>query len=101
MIKEIIPEVTAVIEKSFKTIADEDYTSYILYIGRADIIPGLKKVHGTDCVIDYQLDRYYDETREAFYVHYLTRNYSKSGFCYDGESGIDDLSIEMMIYCHL
>lgn len=35
MIKEIIPEVTAVIEKSFKTIADEDYTSYILYIGRA------------------------------------------------------------------
>lgn len=101
MIKEIIPEVTAVIEKSFKTIADEDYTSYILYIGRADIIPGLKKVRGTDCVIDYQLDRYYDETREAFYVHYLTRNYSKSGFCYDGESGIDDLSIEMMIYCHL
>lgn len=101
MIKEIRQEVSDIIEKLFTTIANEDYTSYILYIGRADIIHGLKAHVGTDCVIDYQLDRYYDETRETFYVHYLNRNYSKEGFNYDGESGIDDLSIEMMIYCHL
>ena len=101
MIKEIRKEVTDIIEKLFTTIASEDYTSYILYIGRADIIPGLKAHVETDCVIDYQLDRYYDETREAFYVHYLNRNYSKEGIKYDGERGIDDLSIEMMIYCHL
>lgn len=101
MIKEIRQEVIDIIEESFKKIANEDYNSYILYIGRADIIPGLKTHVGTNCVIDYQLDRYYDETRETFYDHYLNRNYSKSGFCYDGESGIDDLSIEMMIYCHL
>ena len=82
------------------TIAKGDYISYILYIGRADVIPELKAHFGTSCVIDYQLDRYYDETREAFYLHYLNRNYSKEGFKYDGESGIDDLSIEMMIYCH-
>ena len=100
MIKEIHDEVIKVIEKSFITIAHKDYVSYILYIGRADVIPGLKGLVGTDCVIDYQLDRYYDKTREAFYLHYLKRNYSKDGFRYEGESGIDDLSIEMMIYSH-
>ena len=97
MIKEIRQEVSDIIEKLFTTIANEDYTSYILYIGRADIIHGLKAHVGTDCVIDYQLDRYYDETRETFYVHYLNRNYSKEGFNYDGESGIDDLSISVCI----
>ena len=101
MIKEIIEEILQVIEDSFVTIAKGDYISYILYIGRVDVIPELKAHFGTSCVIDYQFDRYYDETREAFYLHYLNRNYSKEGFKYDGESGIDDLSIEMMIYCHL
>ena len=101
MIKEIYAEVIDVIEESFETIAKEDYISFILYIGRADVIPGLKTQVGTDCVVDYQLDRYYDETREAFYLHYLRRNYTREGFRYEGESGIDDLSIEMMIYCHL
>lgn len=101
MIKYIYDNVIRVIEDSFATIAKEDYISYILYIGRADVIPGLKVHFGTDYVIDYRLDRYYDETREAFYIHYLNRNYSKDGFNYKGTSGIDDLSIEMMIYCHL
>lgn len=101
MIEEIYNEVIKTIKYSFETIASKDYNSYILYIGRADVIPGLKAHVGTDCVIDYQLDRYYDETREAFYLHYLRRNYAREGFCYQGEAGIDDLSIEMMIYCHL
>lgn len=101
MIKEIKEEILQAIEDSFVTIAKDDYISYILYIGRADVIPELKAHFGTSCVIDYQLDHYYDETRELFYLHYLNRNYSKEGFKYDGEAGIDDLSIEMMIYCHL
>lgn len=101
MIKEILDEIIYAIEEAFEKINKEDYISYILYIGRADIIPGLKEYDGTDCVIDYQLDRYYDETREAFYIHYMQRNYSKEGFHYHGESGIDDLSVEMMIYSHL
>ena len=101
MIKEIIEEILQAIEDSFVTIAKDDYISYILYIGRADVISELKAHFGTSCVIDYQLDRYYDATRELFYLHYLNRNYSKEGFKYDGEAGIDDLSIEMMIYCHL
>lgn len=101
MIKEIYNEVIESVVDSFDIIAREDYVSFILFIGRADVIPGLKRMVGTDCVIDYQLDRYYDETRESFYLHYLNRNYTKEGFHYEGESGIDNLSIEMMIYCHL
>ena len=84
IIKEIIEEILQAIEDSFVTIAKDDYISYILYIGRADVIPELKAHFGTSCVIDYQLDRYYDETRELFYLHYLNRNYSKEGFKYDG-----------------
>ena len=76
IIKEIIEEILQAIEDSFVTIAKYDYISYILYIGRADVIPELKAHFGTSCVIDYQPDRYYDETRELFYLHYLNRNYS-------------------------
>lgn len=101
MIREIYDEVITTIERAFDKIAKEDYISYILFIGRGDMIPGLKSHVGTDCVVDYQLDRYYDETRESFYIHYLSRNYAREGFKYEGETGIDDLSIEMMIYCHL
>lgn len=101
MLKEIICNIESVLNDSIKRIAHEDYISFILFIGRADIVSGLKERQGTDCVIDYQLDRYYDETRDAFYLHYLNRNYTREGFHYDGESGIDDLSIEMMIYCHM
>ena len=90
MIKEIYNEVKGAVADSFDTIAREDYISFILYIGRADVMQGLKNIVGTDCVIDYQLDRYYDETRESFYLHYLNHNYTKEGFHYEGESGIDD-----------
>lgn len=101
MLREIFIEVLSAIDDALIRIAQEDYNSYILFIGRADVIPGLNAHVGTDCCIDYQLDRYYDETREGFYLRYLNRNYHLEGFSYEGDSGIDDLSIEMMIYCHL
>ena len=101
MIKELMAEIDNAIFEALVYISKKDYISYILLIGRADIIPGLRSHVGTDCVIDYQMDRYYDETRESFYLHYLNRNYKRDGFRYEGESGIDDLSIEMMIYSHL
>lgn len=101
MVKEIINQVSSSIDEVFEQMAKEDFTSFILLVGRADIVPGLSSYAKTDCVIDYQLDRYYDETREGFYLRYLNRNYSKEGFKYDGESGVDDLSIELMIYMHL
>ncbi|MBQ6198505.1 MAG: hypothetical protein IJK44_04645 [Bacteroidales bacterium] len=94
-------EILDAIDEAFQVMAKKDYISFILFIGRADIINGLKPYQGTDCVIDYQLDTIYDETRAEFYVRYLRRNYSRDGFTYDGDSGIDDMHIELMIYSHL
>ncbi len=101
MSEEILGEVSAAINEAVCAMAEKDYNAFILFIGRADVDPRVKQLTGTECVIDYQLDRYYDETREAFYLRYLNRNYQKEGFSYSGDSGIDDLSIEMMIYTHL
>lgn len=101
MLKEIVDEVELAIDDAYLKMANEDYLSYILLIGRADIMPVLKGHFPTECVIDYQLDRYYDDTREGFYIRYLNRNYHREGFHYEGDEGIDDLSIEMMIYDHL
>lgn len=101
MLQEILNEVVVAIDEAINAMAKVDYNSFILFIGRADVESRLKTPLGYECVIDYQLDRYYDETREAFYLRYLNRNYRKDGFAYTGDSGIDDLSIEMMIYTHL
>ena len=94
-------EIVYVLDEAFKMMGKKFNKDFILFIGRADVIHGLKQHTGTDCVIDYQRDTYYDETRTQFYLHYLNRNYKRDGFAYEGESGIDDLNIELMIYCHL
>lgn len=101
MLFELRNDVAVAIDEAFKLMASKYYTDYILFIGRGDMVPGLKCQVGTDCVIDYCLDTYYDKTRTDFYLHYLNRNYRKYGFKYEGEQGIDDLNIELMIYCHL
>lgn len=100
-IAEIIHEVEDAIEEVFEYIRMNDYNSFVLLIGRGEVFSGLKNTVGTDCVMDYQMDRYHDETRERFYLNYLNRNYRRDGFEYSGNNGIDDLSIEMMIYTHL
>ncbi len=90
-----------VIDEAFDMMRKIDYTSYILFLGKAAVIPGLKALCGTDCVVDYMLDSYHDKTRIDFYLRYLRRNYSKEGFRYEGERGLDDIHIELMIYAHL
>lgn len=101
MLKEIIKEVEIAIDTAYIKMSKQDYLSFVLFIGRADVIPELQQSNQTACVIDYQLDRYYDKTREGFYIRYLRRNYGRDGFRYEGDDGIDDLNIEMMIYDHL
>ena len=101
MLFDLREEIAGAIDDAYKLMASKYYVEYILFIGRGDTIPGLKDQVGTDCVIDYSMDTYYDKTRTDFYLHYLNRNYRKDGFCYEGEQGIDDLNIELMIYCHL
>jgi len=100
-ILEIQQEIQSAIDEVYEFIAKKDYNSFILFIARADTDPRLKDILPSICVVDNHLDLYHDETREEFYLRYLNRNYTKDGFNYQGENGIDDLSIEMMIYCHL
>lgn len=51
MIKEIIKDNLQAIEDSIVTKAKDNCTSYILYIGRADVIHELKAHFGTSCVL--------------------------------------------------
>lgn len=101
MLSRIIKEVEDVVFESLTSIAKNNQAGYVLLLGRADVIKGLKQHVGTDCVIDYELDRYFDKTREQFYIRYFNKNYRKEGFVYQGDEGIFDLSIEMMIYSHM
>lgn len=101
MLKELIESVDKSIDEVVQYIEKKSPISYTLLLGQADIIEGLEKHVGTNCVIDYQLDTYNDETRNAFYLKYMNKNYRHDGFLYQGEDGIYDLNIEMMIYTHL
>lgn len=79
----------------------KSYNDYIVLMARGDVIPELVNIGKEPYVVDYQMDHYYDETRERFYVEYLQKRYRKEGFDYTGEDGFFDLNIELMIYSHI
>ena len=101
LVSKVQAEVCEAIEEAFDAISRADYIAFILFIGRAEIQRGLKAIVGTDCVMEYMLDIYYDETRSDYYLDYLRRNYSRDGFSYDGSNGVNDLTAELTIYSHL
>lgn len=94
-------EVCEAIEEAFDAICKADYIAFILFIGRAEIQRGHKVHTGTDCVLEYMLDIYYDETRADYYLDYLRRNYSRDGYNYEGPTGANDVTTELTIYSHL
>lgn len=94
-------EIDWAVADAYDRMAEMDYLSFILLIAKAEQIPVLKRVRCSDYTLNYPVDGFCDETRKDFYLRYLNRNYSKDGFFYEGTNGIDDLSIEMMIYTHL
>ena len=101
MIREIQDEICEAIEELYFAAAKADYIAYILLIARAEIQPGLKKLCGTDCVTNYQMDIYLDETRTKFYLDYLKKNYSREGYSYQSEDTVNDITAEMTIYSHI
>lgn len=94
-------EVAEAIDEAFELMASKYNKDFILLIGGGGIVPGLKLHFGTDCVVDYFIDTFYDETRTKFYLRYMNRYYRREGFKYEGDEGFDGLNIELMIYCHL
>lgn len=101
MILEIEDKVESAIDEMIERAWETNVTSFLLLVARADTTEGLKGIVGTDCVTDYMGDLYRGETAERFYIRYMNTNYKKEGFIYQGEEGLDALSIEMMIYSHL
>lgn len=101
MIRDIQDEICEAIEELYFEASQVDYIAYILLIGRFEIQPGLKVHCGTDCVSNYQMDIYRDETRSQFYLDYLRQNYSKDGFHYQDGNAVNDITKELTIYSHL
>ena len=101
MIKEIQEEICLAIEQVYETISKMDYNAFILLIGRAEIQQGLKAIVGTDCVMEYMMDVYFDETRSQYYLNYLNKNYSKEGYDYPKEDAVNDITTELTIYSHM
>lgn len=101
LVSKVLDEVCDAIEEAFDSICKADYNAFILFIGRAEIQRGLKAIVGTDCVMEYMLDVYYDETRADYYLDYLRKNYSRDGYNYDGSTGANDVTTVLTIYSHL
>lgn len=101
LIVDIKQKVEAMVVKIFYDLCCGDYSSFLLFLSRADVMPILEGNGLSKYVVDYCLDLYNDETREQFYIKYLNKRYNKEGFDYSDEDGIYDLNVEMMIYCHL
>ena len=98
MIRDIQEEICEAIEELYFEAAQIDYIAFILLIGRFEMQPSLKVHCGTDCVSNYQMDIYHDETRSQFYLDYLRKNYSKEGFCYQDGNAVNDITKELIIY---
>lgn len=101
MFPEILREVDNATDELIEKAYNTNKTSFLLLIARADVIKGLKEILGTACITDYMGDLYRGETAEGFYIRYMNKNYKGGCLAYEGEKGLDALSIEMMIYTHL
>ena len=108
MIREIINEVREAIQEAFTCAFHTNSGSFVLFLARGDYdhrfeedqFAHLDPKPSPYC-LDYMLDSYKDETRDKFYIRYLNRRYKNDDFKYQGEDGIDDLCVEMMIYSHV
>ena len=107
MIREIKNEVRAAIQEAFTCALYKNPGSFVLFLARGDYnhlfdgdrFANLDPKPSPYC-LDFMPDTYRDETRNKFYVRYHNRRYKNDNFKYDGDEGIDDLCIEMMIYSH-
>lgn len=104
MIQTIRREVRLAITEAFDCALHTNPGSFVLFLARGNFNPQFdtERFAGiTPYCLDYMLDAYMDETRDMFYIHYLNRRYRHDDFKYQGEDGLDDLCVEMMIYSHV
>ena len=96
------------IQEAFTYSLHTNSGSFVLFLARGDYdhrFEGDQFAHlepkPSPYCLDYMLDSYRDETRDNFYIRYLNRRYKNDDFKYQGDDGIDDLCVEMMIYSHV
>lgn len=96
MIQDIKYSIESAVHELIQRAWDTNNLSALLLIARGNM-----DITETTYVVDDIWDIFRWKTQERFYIHYLNKNYCKDGFLYQGEDGLDDLSIEMMIYSHI
>lgn len=108
MIPEIQKTVNEALSKTFQAALKKNRDSFVLFLVRGEWLPEYDSDQfeelnpkPTPYGIDYRMDKYRDKSREQFYVNYLNRRYRHDDFHYEGEDGIDDLTVELMIYSHV
>lgn len=80
---------------------DASPDGFIAYVAGGDYYESFENTKLLPYVLQNMSDFRKDLSRQKFYVHYLNKNYKTDGFDYEGEKGIDFLTIELMIYAHL
>lgn len=101
MIAETQIAVTRAIGQAYDYCIAHHHDDFVLFLAHPEYETNWFDTGKAVVLMDSAIDALKDESREKFYVRYLRRNYNKEGFCYEGEDGIDDLHIEMMIYTHI
>lgn len=96
MIQDIKYSVESAVHELILRAWNTNNLSSLLLIARGNM-----DVTGTTYVVDDIWDIFRWKTQERFYIRYLNKNYNKDGFLYQGDEGLDDLSVEMMIYSHI
>ena len=96
MIQEIKYSIEYAVHELIQRAWDTNQLSSLLLIARGNM-----DSTGTTYVVDDIWDVFRWKTQERFYIRYLNKNYYTDGFLYQGEEGLDDLNIEMMIYSHI
>lgn len=93
--------VSCAIGQAFDYCIAHHHDDFVLFLAHPEYETNWFDTGKTMVLMDSAIDALKDESREKFYIRYLRKNYNKEGFCYEGENGIDDLHIEMMIYTHI
>lgn len=98
---DIFQEVREAVNEIINVANEASPDGFIAYVAGGDYYVKYENTELLPFVLQNMFDFRKDLSRQKFYVHYLNKNYKKEGFDYEGEKGIDFLTIELMIYAHL
>ena len=98
--EEVVKGISDLFDYVFVNAKEDDY---ILFLADGEYMDGLSKSTArlNPYVIDDRRDRYRDETRMKFFVEFLKYSYSFPNGVDETRDDFYNISIELMIYCHI